>query len=118
LGAAVAFTSSAAKDQITRGADAARVLDAARLPADQRSLWLVGVVNPPATWVTYNYGLDPVELDDAALVRLRVTHPRDVVLLTSWCRGAPNADVCAHYWGARTTGVVGRKFATARIADL
>jgi hypothetical protein len=93
-------TSSYVQHSEASGAAAGELVTSADLPAGQDALYLLGVVNPPPTWIGYQVGRPPVWLDTPDDVR-RVAdeHPDDLVLVSTWCpadrRPNPCADVVA-----------------------
>jgi hypothetical protein len=83
------------------GAEAGKLLHEARFPSDQDELALLGVINPPADWITYEVGLDAVPLTSADDVRaLADERPAELVLVADWCAVGPEGETCRRIAGA------------------
>lgn len=63
------------------GLGAAETVAGAYLALDQRTLWIAGAAESSPAWAARATGRPAVDLNDAALARLAVQHPDDLVLL-------------------------------------
>jgi hypothetical protein len=70
-----------AKQAFSRGLGAADAVAGANLALDQPTLWIAGGAGSPPAWAALATGRPAVDLNEAALARVAVQHPDDLVLV-------------------------------------